>query len=409
MSQIQPPIRISNIDIMLTSEIAKLRHPKNPNSHPADQVERLASIIEFQGWRYPIKISTRSGLITAGHGRLDAAELRGWSEVPVSYQDYDSDEQEIADLIADNAIASWSELNFKSINEMVPDLGPDFDLDLLGIRDFTLDAKPTPPGDEDSVPTDAETRCQLGDRWVMGDHVLMCGDASDLANVESLMCSEKADLVVTDPPYNLGSHVSTGLYRNSTAKNAQGKLAETSWDQDFDIKPVIKNLLAVLSDDASMYIFSSHFLAGDIWSETAGMDRIGWCIWDKPNPMPSLQHRHWTWSAELICYATRGKHIFNFTSSGGHDSNVWRFKAEAHSTDHPTQKPVAIPEHAILHSSNEGQLVLDLFGGSGSTLIAAEKTKRRCYMMEIDPKYCDVILKRWEEYAGRSAELASRI
>ena len=114
-------------------------HPKNRNTHPKDQIERLAKILEYQGWRYPIKVSNRSGFITSGHGRLDAAKHLGWKEVPVSFQDYESDEQEYADLQADNAIASWSELDLSGINSDLTDLGPDFDIDLLGIEHFKID------------------------------------------------------------------------------------------------------------------------------------------------------------------------------------------------------------------------------------------------------------------------------
>jgi len=115
-------------------------NPLNRNSHPKDQIERLAKILEYQGWRYPIKVSKRSGLITSGHGRLEAAKLLKWKEVPVSFQDYDSEEQEYADTVSDNSIASWSELDLSGINSDLTDLGPDFDIDLLGINNFTLDA-----------------------------------------------------------------------------------------------------------------------------------------------------------------------------------------------------------------------------------------------------------------------------
>lgn len=139
-----PVVRIDQIEYVTVAELSKLRHPKNPNTHSKDQIESLAKIIEFQGWRSPIKVSRLSGFITAGHGRLDAAELRGWRDVPVSYQDYESEEQEFADLVADNAIAEWSILDFKSINEAIPNLGPNadgepFDLDLLGIKNFEVD------------------------------------------------------------------------------------------------------------------------------------------------------------------------------------------------------------------------------------------------------------------------------
>lgn len=126
--------------MVLTSELRE--HPRNRNSHPEDQIERLAKILEFQGWRYPIKVSKRSGYITSGHGRLLAAKLMGWDQVPVNYQDYDSDEQEFADVQADNAIASWAELNLAKINDDLADLGP-FDIEMLGLKSFTVETPVT--------------------------------------------------------------------------------------------------------------------------------------------------------------------------------------------------------------------------------------------------------------------------
>lgn len=126
-------------DIVMRSVASLKAHPKNSNRHTPEQIKRLAEIIEFQGWRYPIKVSTSSGFITSGHGRLEAAKLRGWTEVPVSFQDYDSEEQEFADVVSDNAIAEWAELDLSFINTQIPDLGPNFDIDLLGIKDFVIE------------------------------------------------------------------------------------------------------------------------------------------------------------------------------------------------------------------------------------------------------------------------------
>jgi len=124
-------------------------HPKNRNKHPKEQIDRLAKILEYQGWRYPVKVSKRSGFVTSGHGRIDAAKINGWEEVPVNFQEYESEEQEYADITADNAIASWAELDLKGINADVGDLGPDFDIDLLGIEGFDLDVPNFEAGSED--------------------------------------------------------------------------------------------------------------------------------------------------------------------------------------------------------------------------------------------------------------------
>ena len=168
-----PPVRIDQIEFVSTAELSKLRHPKNPNTHSSEQIESLAKIIEFQGWRLPIKVSRLSGFITAGHGRLDAAELRGWRDVPVSYQDYESEEQEFADLVADNAIAEWSVLDFKSINEAIPNLGPDFDIDLLGIKNFEIDV-----ADKKQVSFEASE----GNQFIVSIHCANEGQMKELYN-----------------------------------------------------------------------------------------------------------------------------------------------------------------------------------------------------------------------------------
>ncbi len=139
-----PQVRVSNIDVMSVTSLKP--HPDNMNVHTSEQIERLAKIIEYQGWRYPIKVSRRSGFITSGHARLEAAKLRGWKMAPVSMQDYDDDAQEYADLVSDNAIAEWADLNLSSINKKVPEFGPDFDVDLLGIKGFEIEFA---PGTED--------------------------------------------------------------------------------------------------------------------------------------------------------------------------------------------------------------------------------------------------------------------
>lgn len=141
-----PQVQIKGIEMVPINKL--VLNPKNPNKHTKDQIKRLADIIEYQGWRYPVKVSKRSGFVTSGHGRIDAAKLKGWPDVPVSFQDYDSEAQEYADLVSDNSIAEWSELDFSAINTELPDLGPDFDLDLLGIKDFVLDLAAEAPLDD---------------------------------------------------------------------------------------------------------------------------------------------------------------------------------------------------------------------------------------------------------------------
>ena len=258
---------------------------------------------------------------------------------------------------------------------------------------------------EDEAPEPPKTPIsKLGDIWQLGEHRLMCGDSTDAEAVAKLMDGRKADIIFTDPPYNSASESKN--YAADCSK-AMGMLALAEWDKGFNIITVLKNILNAISDNASVYICTSHFLAGDIWAwMKTWADHYYYCIWSKPNPMPSLSKRHWTWNTELICYATRGKHIFNFPNEG-HALSTWIINKRNGDTGHPTEKPVGVPANAIIHSSNEGCSVLDLFGGSGSTLIACEQLGRKCYMMELDPHYCDVIIQRWENLTGEKAVMLS--
>lgn len=216
------------------------------------------------------------------------------------------------------------------------------------------------------------------------------------------MDGAKADMVFTDPPYNIASDSKNFA---SDVSKAMKDLSESEWDKNFDINEVLNNIYMALSENTTVYICTSHFLASEIWSwMKEWADHYSYCVWSKPNPMPSLAKRHWTWNTELICYATRGKHTFNFPKEG-HALSTWTINKRNGNTGHPTEKPVEVPVMGISHSSKQGDIVLDLFGGSGSTLIACEQLKRKCFMCELDPHYCDVIIQRWENLTGQKAVL----
>lgn len=387
-----------------TMPIDELRpHPKNPNKHSDDQIKRLAQILKYQGWRHPIKISTRSGYITSGHGRLLAARLNEWEEVPVDFQDYEDDAQEYADLVSDNAIAEWADLDFQMINIEVPELGPDFDIDLLGIKDFAIDpSEKEGEGDADAVGAlPPVPRTKLGELWLLGEHRLLVGDCTVQENVDRLMEGQKADMVFTDPPYN---HAGNDDLVASPVSQAMQKLKDSKWDSDFEINDLVSVIDSVRSENCTVYVCCSHHTLGKLleWSD-ASATQGGACVWVKTNPMPSLMKRHWTWDKEFVTYATFGKHVFNFPKEG-HAPSCWHIQKNQKNDLHPTMKPVEVPEHAITHSSNPNALIWDGFLGSGTTLIACEKTNRRCFGMEIDPHYCDVILDRWSKYTGKTAK-----
>jgi DNA modification methylase len=363
-------------------------NPLNRNSHPKDQIERLAKILEFQGWRYPIKVSKRSGFITSGHGRLEAAKLLKWKEVPVSFQDYDSEEQEYADTISDNSIASWSELDLSGVNADLTDLGPDFDIDLLGIKDFVLEPieKLEPQCDEDEVP-DAlpEPKVVKGEVYILGNHRLMCGDSTAITDVERLMDGKKADMVFTDPPYGVDYE---GI--NNDSRDGLSDLLSAVFD----------HYLLSIKNGAPIYCFHSDRCADLFHQEFRKRFHFSsMVIWVKPQLVLSqtdYQSRH-----EPCIYGWKegAAHAWH---SDRKQTSVWEFGRESVS-GHTTPKPVDMVAHAIGNSSKIKGLVLDLFGGSGSTLIACEKTDRHCFMMELDPHYCGVILDRWQKFTGKKA------
>lgn len=304
-------------DIKLV-EIEKLvPNPKNNNRHPVEQLERLAKIIEFQGFRDPIIVSNRSGFIVCGHARLDVAKKIGMEKVPVVYQDFDSEAQEYAHLTADNEIARWAELDYQELYENLKEIELD-DVDMLGIEDFKMPEveELNPQADEDDVPeAPPEPVTKRGDIWLLGNHRLMCGDSTLIDDVEKLMNGEKADMVFTDPPYNIASDSKNFAAGTSRSMN---DLKNSEWDKGFKIEDFLPLAIEQTKDSATYYVWSSHFLISKIWDILKEYcDFHSYLIWDKPNPMPSLSKRHPTWNTEICGYGTRGsKRIVNFPKDG---------------------------------------------------------------------------------------------
>jgi len=361
----------------------------------------------------------KAGRIIAGNKTIEAAgsiglenavmiETDGSKVVIVKRTDLDLDSPQGRGLaIADNRVAEvgldWDMEALEKIGEEL-DLGEfwfDDELPEIDFGNIDEDEDDEPTGDADAVPEveDVPTS-KRGDLWILGEHRVLCGDSTNADDVARLMNGEKADLVFTDPPYNLAEK---NEIIASDIRKGYKNLKRSDWDRGFVFSDIEGNLSAVLGKDGAIYVCTSHHVFGQImeWM-SAEFKFYYFCVWSKPNPMPSLMKRHWTWNTELVCYATKGKHVFNFPDSG-HALSVWTINAKSGDTGHPTQKPVDVPAHAISHSSKAGQIVADLFLGSGSTLIAAEQTQRKCYGMEISPQYVDVIVKRWQDYTGKKA------
>lgn len=374
-------------------------NPKNRNAHPPEQIDQLITIMEYQGrMRRPGTVSNQSGFLVCGEGRYLALKKKGATHMPILFQDYDSEEQEYADGIADNAIDKQAILDKASILQDVLNFGPDFDFDVLGMKDFVLPEDFTAMTDEDAVPTGVEPKTKPGDLYQLGRHRLICGDATVLTDIDKLMAGEKADAIWTDPPYNVAYQGKTkdSLTIENDAMNGE----------DFYtlLHAAFNNMILHTNSGGAIYI--AH-------ADTEGMNfrkamvDAGWLlkqclIWVKQSMVMGRQDYHWKHEPILYGWAPGASHNW-FTDRK--QTTVLEFNRPSRNADHPTMKPVELVEYCLGNSCAPQGLVLDCFGGSGTTLIACEKSGRSARLSEIDPKYCDVIVKRWEDYTGKKAEL----
>jgi DNA modification methylase len=392
--------KIESKDIQLV-ELSKLVfNPKNNNKHPDDQIERLAKLIEHHGFRNPIVVSNRTGFVVAGHGRIMAARKLGIGSIPVMYQDFDNEAQEYTYLTSDNAIASWAELDLSLVNTEMLDLGPDFDIDMLGIKDFVIEPieKFEAQSDEDDVPEVVNPITRKGDLWLLGKHRLLCGDSTMIDDVEKLMNGEKADMVFTDPPYKIQTKGGTKSDLSQSLRK-QGESIE--FIADFDPADFLNVLPLVFNKNMNAYVFCNKELLPDylMWARDSGYS-FNVLIWKKPNAIP-IGDSHRPDIEYLILF--RKNAIWNNGLKEVNYSRCLEFGREKGL--HPTMKPVDLIENEVKISSNTGSAVVDFFNGSGSTMIACEKSNRRYFGIELEGKYCDVTVKRWEQYTGKKATL----
>ena len=380
--------------------------PSNVRKHDAKNLEAITASLKRFGQQKPIVIDSNN-IVRAGNGTLSAAKALGWDTIECVVSDLSSEEL-VAYAIADNRTGELAEWDDDALAKQL--MSMDEDLRNIAYDDYPLpEDEALPSEDDDVVPetSDNERGVKLGDLWMLGEHRLLCGDSTDEATVGKLMDGEKADMVFTDPPYNVASDSKNfaGEKKGGWFGNAMSDLKESQWDKDFKIEPALDRLVDSVSDNCTMYIWTSQFLINDIWTHLKDFGYIAYLVWSKTNPMPSMSKRHPSWNTELCVYASRGgKRVVNFPKKGHFLS--CREVAKKSDGSHPTQKPLELIEPLVTFSSNPNQTVLDLFLGSGSTLIACEKTNRKCYGMELDPHYCSVIIKRWEEFSGKEAHKA---
>ena len=441
-------------------------NPRNPNAHPDDQIEMLAKIIRATGWRANITISRLSGFVVKGHGRLAAAIKGGMKQVPVEYQEYSSEAEEYADLMADNRLAELAEMNTTMLADLLEEIDTgEFPLELTGYTEDDLEGiLDSIAGLDDAEPNDQDNEHEQplppmskpGDLWILGQHRLICGDATDEATIERLMNGEKGAMVHTDPPYGVSYETQSGNF--GMIKNDD----KTHDDLYYKLLLPAFNLYRKHTiEKAAFYIWHASSTRRDFEDAmtAAGLMENQYIIWAKNGI--SLGRADYQWAHEPCFYASRagispifygnraqhtvwrvttrkdgammtvlgsgvvltdgtgsklvltdkpqkGKKIRYIRMEQGKPidlyqedrmNTVWEVARET-GTLHPTQKPVELPIRAIENSSQPGDIVLDFFGGSGSTLLGAEMTGRRCFTTELDPAYCDVIISRYVTQTG---------
>jgi DNA modification methylase len=389
--------------------IERLRpYDRNPRTHSDAQVDQIAaSMVEF-GWTNPILVDENAGIL-AGHGRLLAARKLDLAEVPVIRFEHLSEAQKRAYLIADNQLAlqaGWSEELLAA--ELAWLREESFDLDLIGFDATELErllalADGGAASDEadDEVPEPPEEPVSKpGDLWVLGNHRLLCGDAAVLTDIERVLGGQLADMTWTDPPYNV-DYANTpkdklrGKHRPILNDNLGGGFEAFLQDACTNILAVTKGAVYVCMSSSELHALQRAFAAaGGKWST--------FIIWAKHTF--TLGRADYQRQYEPILYGWPQGHD-RYWCGARDQGDVWFFDKPARNDLHPTMKPVALVERAIRNSSKTRDIVLDPFGGSGSTLIACEKTGRQARLIELDPKYVDVIVSRWQEFSGGTAVL----
>lgn len=395
-------------------------YANNARLHSEEQVAQIAaSIIEF-GFTNPILIDADKGII-AGHGRLTAAKKIGIKKVPTIMLAHLSEAQKKAYIIADNKLAenaSWDEDILAG--ELADLQDQNFNLDVIGFNDQELEDIFSNLYDEDQeedIPEPEENPIsKLGDIWLLGDHKLLCADSCKKESYKTLLGNELADMTFTDPPYNVnyGQTMKDNLAergskrkKSKAYKNASGKrtiLGDNLDKEDFSkfLFESCSNILSVTKGACYICMSSSHLHILQEAFTNAGGKWSTFIIWAKNHF--TLGRSDYQRQYEAILYGWN-KENEHYWCGARNKSDVWFFNKPLKSTLHPTMKPVELCEQAILNSSKSKDIILDPFGGSGSTLIACQKVNRRCRMIELDPKYVDVIVKRWQDISGKEAVL----
>ena len=396
-------------------DVAKLvPNPKNPNQHPDSQIQLLGRIIRQTGWRQPITVSKRSGFIVKGHGRLSAALLEGMKEAPVDYQNYTTEAEEYADLVADNRIAELAETD----NRLLADIFAEIDtgeipMELTGYTEDEVESLVTAlsealhndlhePDDIPEPPEPDQTVTQKGDLWILGRHRVVCGSSTNAADMGLLLDGAHPEILLTDPPYCSGGFQESGRSSGSIGTKRYDKdgkeIAVTIANDTLStrgyqslMREVLQNfdgLVAYIFTDWRMWVYLFDIV------ETAGLGVKNMLVWNKKSPGMGMG---WRTQHELVMFAHRTKPKWDNHKGYGNVLEATRSGNELH----PTQKPVEILEK-LLDNTDWAKGVLDTFGGSGTTLIAAESVGQASFIMEMEPRFVDVIVRRYIKTTGKT-------
>lgn len=383
---------------MNISEISEYRNKLRKNEAA---VKAMVNSIQSYGMNDPI-IVDENKVILAGHTRLNALKRIGVSTAPVVIVDWLSEKEKSEFRIAHNSISQIAEWDLKNLQAEIDK----FNLELINygleeqIREMKKLLMPGQLQEVESPQIDDSNKATIvkkGEIWLLGDHRLMCDDCTDEKTVKKLMREEKADLLLTDPPYNVN-------YEGATKEKLtiQNDNMEESEFHKF-LQTAFKNADSVMRNGASFYIWHAD---SEGFNFRSACKLTGWkirqcLIWVKNSIVLGRQDYQWKHEPCLYGWKDGSSHYFVDDRT---QSTIWEFNKPIRNSEHPTMKPVELMAKAVNNSSRKGNIVLDIFGGSGSTLIACEQLGRRCYTMEIDPKYCDVIIKRWEMLTGKQAK-----
>ncbi|WP_297479298.1 site-specific DNA-methyltransferase [Ferrovum sp.] len=379
-------------------------YARNSRTHSEDQVAQIASSIREFGFTNPVLIDGSGGII-AGHGRVMAARKLKMTEVPVIELAHLTETQKQAYILADNKLAlnaGWDEEMLRLELADLEEQG--FDLDLTGfsldeIADLQIEEVPAGLTDEDAVPpVQPEPVSKPGDVWILGKHRVMCGDSTSIQDAERLTNGLLVDMWLTDPPYNVDYE---GKTKDAlTIKNDQMN------DGDFRqfLRDAYTAANAVMKPGAVFYIWHAD---SEGYNFRGAAQDTGWkvrqcLIWKKSTIVMGRQDYHWKHEPCLYGWKEGAGHLW---ATDRKQTTILEFDKPSRNGEHPTMKPVALFEYQMLNNTKGGDIILDSFGGSGTTIIAAEKNGRIGYAMEIDPKYVDVIIKRWQEFSGKQAVL----